>query len=45
MGREDEALRDLVARWQMLTLAVREQITEVARGDKLTRLSQGSRWL
>jgi hypothetical protein len=48
MGREDEALRQLVDRWHMLTLAVREQITAVAGGTsrrdraKVTGISEPS---
>ena len=30
--REDQALRELVARWQRLTLGLREKIIELARG-------------
>jgi hypothetical protein len=32
MGREKEALRELVAAWHLLTLAVRERIMQVAHG-------------
>jgi hypothetical protein len=34
MRREDEALRELVTSWHLLTPDVREQIVGLARGTK-----------